>query len=152
MTPAEVLASLAAATVSRVSVHRPADGLVQVEGAGSLAMTRLGPDRLDLLEEGTWRGSGDGGTPVSYTDALRFNVSPDGTVLTVEETRRGTDHPVLLAELERTARALVSVRPVACGADSYSLRVAPTPGGVALEWTIAGPQKDERVVRRYLVR
>lgn len=150
MTPAEALARLAAATTTRVSVRRPAAGLVQMEGRGRVTAVAPGTNRVDLVEEGTWSGSGDGGGPVAYTDALRIRVSADGALLTVEETRRGADRPVLLAEAESGRDGLVSRTDMVCGADRYSLRVRPMSGGLVLEWTVQGPRKDEQVTRSYL--
>lgn len=149
LTPARALTLLAAAEHATVVVREPAEGgAVVARGRGRLRIERTPDGAVTVRERGAWEGAG-GGAATAYTDVARFSPSADGRSLDVAHMRRGD--PVFLVRLEALPDGgLGSVDAHLCGADRYAATLDEEPGGVVVvAWTIRGPRKDQRVVRRY---
>ena len=71
--------------------------------------------------------------------------------LVLSHVRRGRDCPVLLFELEASEKpsSLVTASPHLCGQDVYNAGATLNASGFAINWSIQGPKKDEKLAYSY---
>lgn len=72
----------------------------------------------------------------------------DGAALLLSHERQGAPVP-LLRLVAADGAVLASAAPHHCGADLYRATLRLVPGGLALDWTITGPDKDEHLHSHY---
>lgn len=142
------------AGVTRVRVRvlhtdRPTDPVASTfVGNGRFTVERIRPDAIVLEESGTWKSGPLAGA------RFRNTYEIDDT-LRIAHLRRGPELPQPLVELvPRSDVRATSSHPFVCGADLYSatLRLVgrrESIPGLALQWFIRGPKKNQRASTFY---
>lgn len=116
------------------------------QGHGQVEVDSLS-NAVRFLERGHFLPLGQS-REVAFRNVYRWELQPDRVTLYHE--RRGAENAVQLFDLVAdSATTLVSESPHLCGADTYQARLSLIEGGFRLEWCIAGPRKDERLVYHY---
>lgn len=121
---------------------------VDVAADGSLVFTESGHFQLDASPAAA---NGDRPRPVPFRNVFRWRPDEDHVALCHE--RRGADAAVWLFDLvvagEEDDADFVSREAHLCVDDRYRARLTLREGGFDLEWTIAGPKKDESLHYQY---
>ncbi|MDV6320371.1 DUF6314 family protein [Chromohalobacter sp. HP20-39] len=116
------------------------------QGAGTVT-PETHTDQVRFIEQGHFLPRGQS-REVAFRNVYRWDLHPEHIALYHE--RRGPDAAVWLFDLVAdSATTLISKSPHLCGADTYQARLTFEPHGFQLEWHIAGPRKDERLIYHY---
>ena len=103
---------------------------------------------LVFHEQGVW--SPPGGPELTFRNVFRWTWDRDRSSLRLEHLRFGPQSPVTLFDLvPRSPRVLTSAEPHVCHLDRYSAVLELDATAIHLNWTIAGPRKDERIAYCY---
>ncbi|MCT8467759.1 hypothetical protein KZO85_04115 [Chromohalobacter canadensis] len=116
------------------------------QGSGTVA-PETHTDWVRFTEHGHFLPQGQS-REVAFRNVYRWDLHPEHIALYHE--RRGPDAAVWLFDLVAdSSTTLISKSPHLCGADTYQARLTLEAHGFRLEWHIAGPRKDERLVYHY---
>jgi hypothetical protein len=116
-------------------------------GEGSVVVTSLSPEVMTFTESGDWQP--DEGGPGHFRNVYRWTRIAVGC-LRLEHLRFGDAHPVSLFDLvPGDDGEWVSDSPHVCREDCYTARMSVHSDGIALDWRIRGPKKDETIRYQY---
>lgn len=132
----------------RESRLRVVEGDTRREGSGTVTIGRADPSVLEWEERGSWRDAE--GRETTYSDRLRWTLSPEGDQVTLSHLRRGHSAPIHLGDLRFAGDARYRVLdPHTCSEDTYLAELTVKGDWIELRWHVQGPKKDYRMVRTY---
>lgn len=115
-------------------------------GTGLVAVDSSAESSLTFTEAGTFQPAS--GTATRFTNAFRWSLL--GELLRLEHLRFGPENPVHLFDLAPAENGLwSSAKPHHCRDDCYSATLRLADWGIEVQWTVAGPQKQERIEYEY---
>jgi hypothetical protein len=114
-------------------------------GSGEVLITHPSESEIFFQEKGLWHAS-----QLNFTNTFRWTFDLKANRVSLEHLRLGAGQPVFLFYLSpQTDRLLVPDSPHLCNKDCYLLTVTHDPFNIELNWSIAGPKKDEKIFCRY---
>lgn len=119
----------------------------QGEGVGSVVVENPSDTVTIFSESGRWHPAV--GPETNFSNVYRWTIVGDD-LLRLEHLRFGSSHPVYLFDLVPTANgAWLSGNPHICRDDCYAAVLRLHDGGIWLQWSISGPEKDESIAYEY---
>jgi len=86
----------------------------------------------------------------SFSNAFRWTLDNDRSLITLEHLRYGQQHPVFLFHLTPTQpHTLESIDAHLCGDDTYLGNIIWGPTYIDLHWRIIGPDKNDHLMYHY---
>ncbi|MCB1106585.1 MAG: hypothetical protein KDK76_00645 [Chlamydiia bacterium] len=135
-------------TLSLTTTSRIGEKRVTRTGKANVHLLMPSPNVITFQEKGSWHIEH---TPhTSFSNAFRWSLDLDATLITLEHLRHGSNRPVFLFHLTSIqCNKLESVDAHLCGQDTYLGNLIWSPETIIFHWRIIGPNKNDELVYHY---
>jgi hypothetical protein len=117
-------------------------------GEGTVRVEEVDSRTTLFHESGSW--TPEAGRAIPFSNVFRWTLDDDADFLRLEHLRFGAEHPVYLFDMVSASEAvLVSAELHVCRDDLYAARLEFDEQKIRLNWTIAGPKKNESIEYSY---